>query len=161
MSGPGHRQRRAIIKEFTMKLFICKVCGYLEFNEAPGKCPVCSAPKSAFEQNDDIFRTSKEKSPEAEVKHIPAVTVKKECKLIEEGACTDIVFRIGSKLHPMEEKHFIQFADCYLDQKFVARVHFTPGVFAAGTFHLKEQGKKVQLVENCNIHGYWMSEAEL
>jgi len=30
------------------KIFICSVCGYTVEDEAPEKCPVCGAPKSAF-----------------------------------------------------------------------------------------------------------------
>jgi len=32
------------------KIFICSVCGYTVENEAPEKCPVCGAPKSAFHE---------------------------------------------------------------------------------------------------------------
>ena len=68
-----------------MKVFICKVCGHIEFNTAPEKCPVCGVPKENFTQNDDIFKQSKEKSPEAEVKHVPAVTINRTCKLVPEA----------------------------------------------------------------------------
>jgi len=30
--------------------FICPVCGYVEENEAPGRCPVCGAPGTSFKQ---------------------------------------------------------------------------------------------------------------
>ena len=30
------------------KIFICSVCGYTVEDEAPEKCPICGAPKSAF-----------------------------------------------------------------------------------------------------------------
>jgi len=30
------------------KIYICSVCGYTTEEEAPEKCPVCGAPKSAF-----------------------------------------------------------------------------------------------------------------
>jgi desulfoferrodoxin (superoxide reductase-like protein) len=59
----------------------------------------------------------------------------------------------------MEEAHFIQFIDCYVDGKHVSRILLRPQVFAAGCFHLKVSGKKVTIVENCNIHGYWMADA--
>jgi len=28
-----------------MKIYICQVCGHLEFNNLPDKCPVCGAEK--------------------------------------------------------------------------------------------------------------------
>lgn len=32
------------------KIYICPVCGYTVIGEAPEKCPVCGAPKSAFKE---------------------------------------------------------------------------------------------------------------
>lgn len=143
-----------------MKLFVCSVCGHIEFDAAPEKCPVCESPKEKFDQKDNVFTESREKSPEAAVKHIPMITVIKECKLIG-GSCVDVVVKIGEVIHPMEEKHFITFIDCYVDKKFVSRVHLTPSVYAAAVFHLKGSGAKIQIVENCNIHGWWESEVSI
>jgi superoxide reductase len=144
-----------------MSIFICRGCGHIEFGEAPERCPVCGAPKTSFNQNDNVFIESEEKSKEAAVKHIPAVTVKKECGLIPGQGCVDIIVRIGETVHPMEEAHFIQWIDCYVDDQYVSRVYLTPGVYAAGCFHLKTSGSKVRIVEQCNLHGHWQAEAEL
>lgn len=145
-----------------MKIYICQVCGHLMFGDQPDKCPVCGSEKKNMKQNDDIFKESKEKSPEAEVKHQPSVIINKECGLIPEADCTDLIVRVGKTLHPMEEKHFIQFIDCYLDQKFLERTQFTPyGVNPAGCFHLKNASGVVTIVENCNIHGYWKTDETL
>lgn len=143
-----------------MKLFLCSICGYVAFDEVPEKCPVCESPKDKFEQKDNIFTESSEKSPEAAVKHIPVINVIKECKLVG-GSCVDIVVKVGEVQHPMEEKHFIQFIDCYIDRKFAGRAHLTPALYAATAFHLKNTGSKVQIVEHCNVHGWWMSESSL
>ena len=144
-----------------MSLFICKKCGHVEFGEAPEKCPVCFAGKEAFNQNDNLFVESAEKSKEAAIKHIPAVTVNKECKLIPEEPCVDVIVRIGETLHPMTPEHAIQFIDCYVDDKYVSRVLLTPGVNPSAVFHLKAEGAKVRIVENCNLHGYWQAEADI
>lgn len=148
-----------------MGIFICQVCGHIEYDRAPGNCPVCHAPKEKFKQNDNIFKESREKSPEAEIKHIPAIKLNKVCGLIQEEGCTDILVKIGEKLHPMEEKHYIMFLDCYLDKKWVERIMFTPnGVNPAGCIHLKpsaESSKIFTAVINCNIHGYWYKDIEL
>jgi desulfoferrodoxin-like iron-binding protein len=145
-----------------MKIFICQMCGHIEFNEAPEKCPVCGASKNNFKQNDNVFKESAEKSPEAPVKHIPVITVNKSCGLIPEQSCADVLFRIGKTLHPMEEKHFIQWADCYLDNKYIERIHFTPfGVNPAGCIHLKAASGIVKVVELCNLHGYWEADVKL
>jgi superoxide reductase len=145
-----------------MKIFICQMCGHLEFNEAPEKCQACGEPKNSFKQNDNIFKESAEKSPEAPVKHIPVITSSKSCGLIPEQSCADILFRIGKTLHPMEEKHFIQWADCYLNNKYIERMQFTPfGVNPAGCIHLKAASGTVTIVENCNLHGYWKADVSL
>ena len=145
-----------------MSIFLCKVCGHIEFNSAPDKCPVCFAPKTSFKQNDNIFTESAEKSKEGAVKHIPAIQVVKKCGLIPEETCTDILVRIGEKLHPMEEKHHIMYIDCYIDKKFAARIHLTPEKLnPAGALHLKVSSGKFTAVERCNIHGAWINEVDI
>ena len=142
-----------------MKIYICQVCGHLAFNNLPDTCPVCSAGENKFLQNDAIFKESSQKSPEAEVKHVPAVTVNKSSNLIPESGCREVMVRIGKVMHPMEEKHYIRFIDAYQNDKFIARTQLTPwGVYPAACSYLKEAGGKITIVENCNIHGYWMSE---
>ncbi len=142
-----------------MKIYICQVCGHLAFNNLPDTCPVCGAEKDKFLQNDAIFKESSQKSPEAEVKHVPAVTVNKSSRLIPESGCTEVIVRIGKVMHPMEEKHYIRFIDAYQNDKFIARMHLTPlGVYPAACFYLKEAEGKITIVENCNIHGYWKFE---
>lgn len=143
-----------------MNIYQCKVCGHIEFNSAPQACPVCGSPKKEYVQNDRIFIESEEKSKEAAIKHIPSIKVVKQCGIIPEEPCTDIIVRIGEKLHPMEEKHFIMFIDLYIDDKYASRVMLTPALWASAVFHIKTEGKKLSVVERCNIHGYWMSNAD-
>jgi superoxide reductase len=142
-----------------VSVFICNACGHLEFGSAPAKCPVCGATR--FTQNDSVFTESEEKSREASPKHIPAITVKKECALIPDMGCVDVLVVIGEKLHPMEEKHYITFIDCYVDDTYVSRQLLTPGVYPGSLFHLKAKGSKARIVENCSIHGYWTAEAAI
>ena len=144
-----------------MAIFICSVCGHIEFGKAPDKCPVCMSPREKYSQNDNVFIESEEKSKEAAIKHIPSITINKERKLIPELSCTDIIVRIGKAIHPMEAAHYIRFIDCYVDDAHVSRVMLSPGVFAGACFHLKTKGNKVRIVENCNIHGYWQLEGQL
>jgi superoxide reductase len=92
---------------------------------------------------------------------VPAITVNKKCGLIPETPCFDVIVRIGKTLHPMEEKHFIRFIDCYVDNNYVARIMLTPGVNPAACFHLKAAGSTLTIVENCTIHGHWMSTAAI
>lgn len=144
-----------------MNLFICKGCDHIAVGAAPDKCPVCGAPKSSFSQNDNVFKEAEEKSKEGAVKHIPSITVNKDCGMIPEGGCTDILVRVGETLHPMLPEHFIQFIDCYVDGQYVARALLSAASQPAVIFHIKESGSKVQIVEYCNLHGHWMAEASL
>jgi len=143
-----------------MKIYICQVCGHISFNNLQDTCPVCGAEKDKFLQNDAIFKESIQKSPEAEVKHVPAIAINEEsCSLIPESSCMDVVVRIGKVMHPMDEKHYIRFIDAYQNDKFIARMGLMPlSVYPAACFHLKEAGGKITIVENCSIHGYWKSE---
>lgn len=142
-----------------MKNFICVLCGHVEFEKAPGNCPVCSTVK--FYQNDDVFTDSVARSKEAEAKHVPAITVKTECKMVPDAGCVDVLVTIGKVPHPMEPVHHILFIDCYVDSRFVSRANLTPYVNAAACFHLKAKGTRVTIVSNCNIHGFWTAEASI
>ncbi len=142
-----------------MKVFICAVCGHIEFDKAPAKCPVCSSIK--FNQNDNVFKESEEKSKEASAKHIPSIVIKTECKMVPNVGCIDVLVSIGKVLHPMEQVHHITFIDCYIDNRYISRIYLTPDVNPAVCFHLKSKGNKVTIVENCNIHGFWMADAAI
>ncbi|MBD3421651.1 MAG: hypothetical protein GF398_16160 [Chitinivibrionales bacterium] len=142
-----------------MNLFVCAVCGHVAFGSAPDNCPVCAAVK--FDRNDQLFVESASKTGEGSIKHIPQVTVKKECGMIPEQSCVDVLVRVGEVLHPMEEKHLITNIDLYVDDAYVARKMLTPGVYPAAVFHVKATGAKVRAVESCNLHGAWTTEVDL
>ena len=144
-----------------MNIFVCKVCGHVEFGSAPDICPVCHVPKENFSQNDNLFTEAAEKSKEGAPKHIPSILIKKDCGLIPDAGCIDVHVRIGEVLHPMEEGHHIVFIDCYLDEKYVGRASLTPSLNGAAAFHLKAKGAKVRIVELCNLHGHWQAEAAI
>jgi desulfoferrodoxin-like iron-binding protein len=144
-----------------MSLYVCAVCGHVQFGAAPDRCPVCFAAKEKFQPNDKLFSETAAKNPEGAEKHAPVVTVVKECGLVPESACTDVLVRVGKALHPMEPAHRINWIDCYVDKLFVSRMQLTPGVNAVACFHLKASGSTVRIIENCNLHGTWMSEAAL
>lgn len=145
-----------------MKTYLCKVCGYVAFGEAPEKCPVCGVPRQNFEEKPDLIKkpgTTAQGEPEK--KHIPTITVVKKCGLIPQG-CIDVHVKVGEIEHPMLKEHFIMFIDYYLDKKFLARVQLTPeGLHPAAALHLKAERGMLTAVERCNVHGYWMAEVSL
>lgn len=147
-----------------MKGFVCKVCGFISIDgAAPDKCPVCGAPKTAFEEKDDAIKTPQDENnlTELEKKHIPVITVVKKCGLIPEG-CVDVHAKMGEIQHPMQPEHYINHIDFYIDKKFIARVHLTPEKLnPAAALHLKASSGKLSVVELCNLHGAWIKETEL
>ena len=140
-----------------MKGFLCKVCGHIELDSIPDKCPVCFSPSTAFSEQ-DVVKTIKDEGPKE--KHVPVIAVNKKCKLIPAG-CTEAQAKIGEAIHPMEPAHFIQWADFYVDMKWVARAHLTPECNPAASAFLKAASGTLTVIEKCNIHGHWIGEMKL
>ncbi len=144
-----------------MTVFVCGTCNHIAVGSAPEKCPVCGSPQSGFAQNDSVFDEAQQKSKEGAAKHIPAITVSKNCGLIPENDCIDILVRVGEVLHPMLPEHYIEWIDCYVDGVYAARTYLTPAANPSVIFHLKNVSGKVQVVEYCSLHGHWIAEADL
>ena len=147
-----------------MKGFVCKVCGFISINgSAPDRCPVCGAPKTAFEEKQDAIKTPKDVNnlTELEKKHIPVITLVKKCGLIPEG-CQDVHVKMGEIQHPMQPEHYIIHIDFYIDNEFISRVILTPDKLnPAAALHLKAATGKLSVIELCNLHGAWIKEVNL
>ena len=147
-----------------MNAYVCKICKYIAIDgEAPERCPVCGAGKSAFEENQSAIKQPQDPGnlSDLEKKHIPAITVVKKCGLIP-NECTDVHVKLGEIKHPMEEAHYITHIDFYIDKKFVARTQLTPEKLnAAAALHLKPASGQIGAIALCNQHGAWFNEAEL
>jgi superoxide reductase len=147
-----------------MKGYVCKICGFISINgSAPDKCPVCGAPKTAFEEKPDAIKTPKDANnlTDLEKKHIPVIKVVKTCGLIPEG-CRDVHVKMGEIQHPMQADHYITHIDFYIDKEFIARVHLTPEKLnPAAALHLKAKEGKLSVIEVCNLHGAWIKETDL
>ena len=147
-----------------MKTFECKVCGHIVFNAVSGICPVCNAAADQFVEKTDVLKRPANPAAltDGDKKHIPEITVVKECGLIPDGSCTDVHVKVGAIKHVMEEKHYIMWLDFYLNSKFISRIQLTPaGCQPAAALHLNAKSGKLAVIENCNIHGKWMAEASL
>lgn len=140
-------------------IYICSICGHVEFGNAPEYCPVCHAPKEKFAENNSLFSDATAKLPDGAEKHTPVIAVKKESKLVPEISCKEVSVRVGKTLHPMEEAHHIKFIDFYIDDKFVTRFFVNLQLHPAVSYSVKTNGSKVRMVELCNLHGYWQAEA--
>lgn len=146
-----------------MKTFECSVCGHIEFNQSPEKCLVCRAGKDAFKENANaIQKAGQPGKGEADNKHIPKIVVVKECGLIPNAGCVDAHVRVGEVEHPMLVNHFIRYIDYYHDYQFLSRIWLSPEkCHPACALHLKVNSGTLTVIENCNLHGNWMSETKI
>ena len=83
------------------------------------------------------------------------LTKEKHVPVIEK---TDSGYKItvGSTLHPMTEKHFIEWIQIIIDGKLY--MHFlSPGDDPIAEFEV--QGENLIAREYCNIHGLWMNKS--
>ena len=147
-----------------MKGIVCKMCGFISIDgTAPEKCPVCGAPKTAFNEKEDAIKTPKDvnNKTELEKKHIPIITLVKKCGLIPDG-CQDVHVKLGEIQHPTLPEHYIAHIDFYIDKKFISRVILTPEKLnPAASLHLKPGNGKLTVIELCNVHGAWINEVDL
>lgn len=146
-----------------MDNFVCGRCGYLAFGQAPGVCPVCGAPKEAFKLDASAIKKPADPNNlnDLEKKHIPEIKISRQCGLVGPG-CVDIHIKVGEILHVMEAGHYIMYIDVYLDRTFIARYHLSPDkVNPVLGLHLRVASGKLLALENCNLHGRWMAEADI
>jgi len=143
-----------------MDTYVCGKCGYIAFGQAPDTCPVCGAPRKAFELDPGAIKKPADpnKLSELEKKHIPVIKLNRQCGLVGPG-CVDAHIKIGEILHPAEAKHFIMYIDCYIDNVFLCRYHLTPEALNPVLgIHLRAASGKLLVLENCNLHGRWIAE---
>jgi superoxide reductase len=144
-----------------MKSYVCKVCGYVSLEGKVDECPICKL-KNVFEEKEDAFKlpSFKSETGESEKKHIPLISVHKNCELIDGSTAVRAV--MGQITHPSTKEHFINEVTFYLDNKFIANVALTPNVLPAAVVVLKGDVKgKLQVIQTCNIHGKWFNEIQI
>ncbi len=122
------------------EVYICKKCGNIVevLHGGAGKLTCCGEEMVLFEEK--TADTSTEK-------HVPFIK--------REG--NKYVVLIGENaLHPMEEKHYIEWIELVVDGA-VYRRFLNPGDKPEAIFEVPE-GKEVFAREYCNIHGLWRGE---
>ena len=139
-------------------IYVCSICGHVEFGTAPDACPICHAPKEKFGHDDTIFTEAEKKFGTAEDKHLPVITASSKSKVVMEKPSISAYAKIGSVIHPMEKDHHIRFIDCYIDDAHVSRLLLTLNNHPTAGLEIKKPGKKVRFVIQCNLHGYWQNE---
>ena len=120
-----------------LEIYKCSVCGnIIEVLFVGGGELVCCG-KPMILQVENTVDAAKEK-------HVPVI----------EKTDGGIKIKVGSVVHPMEEKHYIQWVQAIVGDKSY-REFLKPGSAPEAFFPV--QGENVVAREYCNLHGLWKS----
>lgn len=123
-----------------LQVYECKKCGNIVevLHEGKGQLVCCGEPMVLHEEN--TVDASREK-------HVPAVEK------------TESGYRvvIGTEIHPMVEKHYIEWIEMIHDDK-VCRRFLCAGDQPEAVF--TTDADKVTIRAYCNLHGLWKTEIE-
>ena len=118
-----------------LEIYKCAVCGNIVevLHGGAGQLVCCEQPMELLDEKTADASTEK---------HVPVI------------AKTDdgYVVTVGSTLHPMEEKHYIEWIELQADGK-VYRQFLKPGDAPRAAF--KVEAESVTAREHCNVHGLW------
>ncbi len=118
-----------------LQVYKCEVCGNIVevLHEGVGELVCCNQPMKLMQEN--TVDAAKEK-------HVPVI----------EKTPDGIKITVGSVLHPMEEKHYIEWIELIADGQ-AYREFLKPGGKPEAMFKIDAQNITVR--EYCNIHGLW------
>ncbi len=121
-----------------LEIYKCEECGNIVevVHEAGGQLVCCGQPMKLVTEN--TVEASKEK-------HVPVI----------EKTADGYKVTIGGVLHPMEEKHYIEWIELLADGK-AYRAFLKPGDAPVAIFCV--DAKQISAREYCNIHGLWKAE---
>ena len=123
----------------NQQVFKCSHCGNMvEMVHVGGGTIVCCG-ESMTALNENTTEAATEK-------HIPVI------QKIDGGY--KVV--VGSVVHPMEEKHFIEWIELIADGGLVYRKVLKPGESPEAIFKLEAASVKARAY--CNLHGLWSAE---
>jgi superoxide reductase len=122
-----------------LQIYKCAHCGNIVevVHAGGGQLVCCGEPMALVTEN--TVDASKEK-------HVPVI------EKTENG----YKVTVGGVLHPMEEKHYIEWIELIADHQSY-RQFLNPGEVPEAFFSLS--AKTVTAREYCNVHGLWKSEA--
>ena len=122
-----------------MRIFKCRKCGNIVclMDDRGGKLSCCG---------EEMLELKANTVDAAVEKHVPLIA--------EDGNI--ITVTVGEVLHPMEEKHYIEFIVVETLKGY--QVHnFKPGDDPIARFNITEDDKVNKAYAYCNLHGLWMS----
>jgi superoxide reductase len=118
-----------------LQIYKCQACGNIVevLCGGPGQLVCCEKPMELLDEKTADATTEK---------HVPVV------EKIDGG----YKVTVGSTLHPMEEKHYIEWIELLADGK-AYRQFLNPGDAPEAVFCVKADS--VTAREHCNVHGLW------
>ncbi len=121
-----------------LEVYKCEVCGNIVevLHGSFGELVCCGQPMDLMDEQ------TADKSTE---KHVPVI----------EKTSNGYKVTVGSTLHPMEEKHYIEWIELLVDGK-AYREFLQPGKDPAAEFSV--EGNDIFAREYCNVHGLWKGE---
>ena len=123
-----------------MKFYVCKQCGKMAVLFRESACPT----KCCGEAMEEIIPGTTDAARE---KHVPAVEVNGNTVRVQ----------VGDVIHPMLEKHFIEWIILETKQGFQKK-DLAPGQEPVAVFALAEGETPVAAYESCNLHGIWKAD---
>ena len=120
------------------EIYKCEICGNIVevVHEGAGELVCCGQPMMLLEEK--TADTSTEK-------HVPFIKREGDKYVVVVGE---------NALHPMEEKHYIEWIELIVDGV-VYKKYLNPGDKPEAVFKVPE-GSEVSAREYCNVHGLWV-----
>jgi len=122
-----------------LEIYKCEHCGNIVEIVHGGGAPLVCCGEEMKQLTENTVDAAKEK-------HVPVIEV-------GDGV---VKVTVGSVLHPMEEKHYIEWIEVVADGK-VYRQALKPGDVPTATFNITATSLTAR--ELCNIHGLWSAKA--
>lgn len=119
------------------EIYKCSVCGNIVevVHVGGGELVCCGKPMILQEENSQDAATEK---------HVPVI----------EKNGDEVIVKVGSVLHPMEDEHYIEWIELITEKK-VLRKNLKPGDTPMAKFIVPDG--EISARAYCNIHGLWKS----
>ena len=118
-----------------LQVYKCEVCGNIVevLHGGAGELVCCGQPMTLLEEQTADVTTEK---------HVPVI------EKVDGG----VKVTVGSTLHPMEEKHYIEWIELLVDGK-ADRMFLKPGDAPEAVYGIDRENMSAR--EYCNVHGLW------
>jgi superoxide reductase len=122
-----------------MQVYKCDICGNIVEVIHTGKGELVCCGQPMVHQAENTVDAAREK-------HVPVIEVLGD----------SVKITIGSVLHPMEEKHYIEWIELIVDGK-SCRKFLKSGELPVAEFCVPG-GSQIEAREYCNLHGAWKTK---